>query len=80
VTSVPTREDLNVDAKELWKYALVVVIAVAAILHTVFPRYEWRTANGDGTAIVIYDRWGGTFQRAGWDDKGEVKPTQPFKP
>lgn len=68
------------DTRELWKYALVVVIAIAAILHAIYPRYEWRVANPDGTAIVIYDRWDGAFQRATWDDKGDVKPTQPFKP
>jgi hypothetical protein len=68
------------DPRELWKYAMVIVIGVALVLHAVFPRYEWHAVNPDGTAIVIYDRWGGAFQRAVWDDKGDVKPSQPFKP
>lgn len=68
------------DSRELWRYAIGLLIAFGLILHAVYPRYEWRTANPDGTAIVIYDKWGGAFQRSSWDDKGNVVPTQPFKP
>jgi hypothetical protein len=68
------------DSREIWKLGIGALIALALVLHAVFPRYEWRPANPDGTAILIYDRWGGAFQRAAWDDKGDVKPTQPFKP
>jgi hypothetical protein len=66
------------EPKDLWKYLLVVVIALAGILHSVFPRFEWRTVGNDGT-IVVYDRWTGSFQRAAWDDKGSAKASEPFK-
>ena len=68
------------DQRSLWAIAVGVLLAVGLILHAVYPRYEWRVANPDGTAIVIYDRWGGAFQRAAWNEKGDVTPTQPFKP
>jgi len=68
------------DSKELWKYLLVIVIAVAAFLHAVYPRYEWRMFGNDGSIVVVYDRWIGSFQRAAWDDQGRIKPMDPFKP
>jgi hypothetical protein len=68
------------DPRELWRYALVIVVAVGLVLHAVFPRYDWRVVGDEGSTIVVYDRWGGAFQRATWDANGFVKPTQPFKP
>jgi len=68
------------DSKNLFAIGVGVLLAVGIILHAVYPRYEWRVANAEGTAIVIYDRWGGAFQRAAWSEKGDVTPTQPFKP
>jgi len=68
------------DPQELWKYMLVIVVGLALVLHAVFPRYEWRSVGDDGMSIVVYDRWGGSFQHVTWDEKGSAKPTEPFKP
>jgi hypothetical protein len=61
--------------------AVLAALAVAALfLHVVFPRYEFRSVNPDGTAIVVYDRWSGRFQRAVYDDNGRVKPMDVYTP
>ena len=39
---------------------------------TFFPRYEWRMVDTSGTAIVVYDRWAGRFQRAVWQDEDKT--------
>lgn len=66
--------------KDLWKLVLAGGLVIAAILHTMFPRYEWRTAGENGAVIIVYDRWANYFQRAVYDDKGKVMPMDPFKP
>lgn len=66
--------------KDAWKLALAIGIVLVLILHTVFPRYEWRTFGNDGSILVVYDRWGNYFQRATYDEQGHVKPMDPFKP
>ena len=61
--------------------AIIAALAVAAIfVHALFPRYEWRTVNAEGTAIVVYDRWGGRFQRAVYDEMGRVKSMDAYTP
>jgi len=61
--------------------AVLAALAVAALfVHAVFPRYEFRPVNPDGTAIVVYDRWSGKFQRAVYDETGRVKPMDVFTP
>jgi hypothetical protein len=67
-------------AKDAWKLALAIGLGVALILHAIFPRYEWRAVGDNGMVIVVYDRWANYFQRAVYDDKGNVTPMQPFKP
>jgi hypothetical protein len=68
------------DSSELWKYAMAIILGLAVVLHAVFPRYEWRSVSADGMAIVVYDRWNGSFQHVRWDEKGSAKPTEPFRP
>jgi hypothetical protein len=61
--------------------AVIAALAVVALFaHAVFPRYEFRSVNADGTAIVVYDRWSGRFQRAVYDDSGRVKPMDVYTP
>lgn len=61
--------------------AVLAALAVAALfVHAVFPRYEFRSVNPDGTAIVVYDRWSGKFQRAVYDETGHVKPMDVYTP
>jgi len=61
--------------------AVIAALAVVALfIHAVFPRYEWRAVNADGTAIVVYDRWSGRFQRAVYDATGRVKPMDVYTP
>ncbi len=61
--------------------AVIAALAVAALfVHAVFPRYEWRTVNADGSALVVYDRWSGRFQRAVYDEAGRVKPMDVYTP
>lgn len=55
----------------VWLTIAAVIIAIAMIVQAVFPRYEFRVVGEDGRALVIYDRWGGQFQRANYDDKGQ---------
>ena len=61
--------------------AVLAALAIAALfVRAVFPRYEFRPVNPDGTAIVVYDRWSGKFQRAVYDEGGRVKPMDVFTP
>ena len=61
--------------------AVLAALAIGALfMHAVFPRYEFRSVNPDGTAIVVYDRWNGRFQRAVYDETGRVKPMDVYTP
>jgi len=61
--------------------AAIAALAVLALFaHTFFPRYEFRSVNPGGTAIVVYDRWSGRFQRAVYDESGRVKPMDVYTP
>jgi len=68
------------DTRDYWKIILVLVIGVVLFVHTVFPRFEWRTFGNDGSIVVVYDRWSNSFQRAVYDEHGKVTAQQPFKP
>ena len=68
------------NVKDLWKLVLAIGLVVVLILHTLFPRYEWRTFGDNGSVIVVYDRWANYFQRAVYDEHGKVTPMDPFKP
>jgi hypothetical protein len=50
------------------------------ILHAVVPRYDWRLVGDNGHVIVVYDRWSGRYQRAVYDDQGNVTAMRVFTP
>jgi hypothetical protein len=67
--------------KELWKYALLAVIAVGLFAHVLYPRYDWRPVEGgSAVSIVIYDRWTGRFQRAVYSDNGSLNVMGVYTP
>jgi len=66
--------------RDAWLWALVGVALLAIFAHAFIPRYEWRTVNESGTALVVYDKWTGRFQRAEYDPAGKVKPMDVFTP
>jgi len=66
--------------RDAWYWALAGVALLAIFAHAFLPRYEWRTVNEPGTALVIYDKWTGRFQRAEYDQAGKVKPMDVFTP
>jgi hypothetical protein len=47
------------------------VLAFGVLAHSLTPRYDWQLST-DGTAVVIYDRWSGKFQRAVYDKDGQM--------
>ena len=67
-------------SKELVGYVALALLAIALVLHAVFPRYEWRSVGDTGAVVVVYDRWSGRFQRAAWDDAGKLKVMDVFTP
>ncbi len=61
-------------------YVLAGLLALGVILHAVFPRYDWRVVGDEGRVIVVYDRWSGRYQRAVYDEQGNVTPMRVFTP
>ena len=67
--------------KDLWKLLVGILIGVALLAHVFFPRYEWRTVQGQGTVtVVVYDRWSGRFQRATYADQGGLNVMDVYTP
>ena len=67
--------------KDIWTYALLVLLAVALLLHAFVPRYEWRTVEGTGSvSVVVYDKWTGRFQRGVYNDNGSLSSMGVFTP
>jgi len=66
--------------RDAWWWALLGVILAGILLHALFPRYEWRAVNDSGSAVIVYDRWNGRFQRAEYDPNGKVKPMDVYTP
>ena len=59
--------------KELLACGVLLLLAIGVLLHSFFPRYEWKTIDRPGAiSIVVYDKWTGRFQRAVYDDKGTM--------
>jgi hypothetical protein len=63
----------------LW-VAVAGVLALGVLAHAFFPRYEWRPVGDNGSAIVVYDRWSGRFQRAVYDENGTLRVMDVFTP
>ena len=56
-------------------------LAVGLVLHTFFPRYDWKTVEQTGSiSIVVYDKWTGRMQRAVYDDKGALTVMRVYVP
>jgi hypothetical protein len=66
--------------RDAWWWAMLGVILAGILLHVLFPRYEWRAVNDQGSALIVYDRWSGRFQRAEYDPGGKVKPMDVYTP
>jgi len=67
-------------SREVLGYLIAGIVAVALLLHAVFPRYEWRTIGEKGAGIVVYDRWSSRLQRAVYDEKGLLKVLEVYTP
>ena len=63
----------------LWVAIAATVVALAIVLHAIFPRYNYQLFE-NGRAMVIYDRWTGKFQRANYDEKGAPTLTAVLTP
>jgi hypothetical protein len=74
------RPVLGAFSNQPWVVIGAVLVAVALVLHAIFPRYEWRSVDADGRAIVVYDRWAGRFQRAAWQADGSVQAMSLWSP
>ncbi len=66
--------------RDAWQWALVGAVVLGIFAHSFLPRYEWRAVNPGGTAVIVYDRWTGRFQRAEYDAAGKVKAMDVFTP
>ncbi len=67
--------------KELLAYGVLVLVAVGVLLHSFFPRYEWKTVDRPGAiSIVVYDKWTGKFQRGVYADDGKLNVMGVFTP
>jgi len=63
----------------IWVAVALMIVAVAITLHAVLPRYQFQTID-NGHAMMIYDRWGGRFQRVNFDAAGEPTLTKVVTP
>jgi hypothetical protein len=67
--------------KELLAYGLGGLLAVGVLLHSFFPRYDWKTVEQSGSiSVVVYDRWTGRFQRGVYDNGGNLNVMGVFTP
>ena len=67
--------------KELLAYGLLGLLAVGVLLHSFFPRYEWKTVEKQGAvSIIVYDKWTGRFQRGVYTDDGNLNAMGVFTP
>ena len=76
----PVLERVRAGLNNVGIYVVAALLALALILHAVFPRYEWQVVGNRGNVIVIYDRWSGQYQRAEYQQNGEVLANNVFVP
>jgi hypothetical protein len=63
----------------MWLAIAAVALAIGVVLHAAFPRYTISTGQ-DGSAVLVFDRWTGQFQRATYGPDGEPRVTSVVKP
>jgi hypothetical protein len=53
---------------------VAVILLMGVVAHAMLPRYEWRSYDVSPTThvLILYDRWGGVFQRATFDEAGKI--------
>ncbi|HKB09255.1 MAG TPA: hypothetical protein VKD69_01330 [Vicinamibacterales bacterium] len=61
-------------------WALIGVLVLGIFAHAFIPRYDWHVVNQAGTALIVYDKWTGRFQRAEYGSEGKVKAMDVFTP
>ena len=66
--------------RDAFFWGLLGAIVLGIFAHSFLPRYEWRAVNASGTALMVYDRWSGRFQRAEYDANGKVKAMDVYTP
>ena len=67
--------------KDVLVIGSLIVIAIGLLAHAFFPRYDYRTVQNDkGISIIVYDRWGGRFQRAVYGDNGDLNVMGVYAP
>jgi len=76
----PVLDRLRGATNSIGLYVVGALLALALIVHAVFPRYEWQVVGNRGTVIVVYDRWSGQYQRAEYTNDGEVMANNVFRP
>jgi hypothetical protein len=64
----------------MWMVSAALVLAVAVLLHAIFPRYELMSHGAGGDAVVVFDRWTGQFQRAIYGADGEPRTSAVVRP
>jgi hypothetical protein len=64
----------------VWLVTAAATLAVAIVLHALFPRYEMTPHGANGDAVVVFDRWTGQFQRAVYAADGEPRTSVVVRP
>ena len=66
---------------EILVIGLLIALAAGLLAHAFFPRYDWRTVEQNGSvSVIVYDRWSGRFQRAVYNDNGNLTTMGVFSP
>ena len=68
---------MEITSGALWRIAAAVVIALAIVLHALFPRYDFALM---GESVIVFDRWTGAFQRATYGEDGEPRASSVLRP
>jgi hypothetical protein len=74
-------ESLGGINKELLVAVAAFLLLIGLVAHAFYPRYEWKTIEiGNTVNVIVYDRWGGRFQRAVYDEKGGLNVMGAYTP